>query len=153
MRPAPIRIRADVSASREPPQRKDLTIPMGCQLTPRLVPSAQAKNVAVVVVTGDRGLCGGYNAQMIKKAEARIVELQSQVRTGRGRVDCQGRAGAARGGQEGEARIEERGYREGEVPIAESCPSGLSPRLKRKALRWSPGPGPGSRLTPTLSPS
>ena len=71
------------------------------QLTPPLVPCAQAKNVAVVVVTGDRGLCGGYNAQMIKKAEARIVELQSQVRTslvwrgrGRGRVDCQGRAGA-----------------------------------------------------------
>ena len=51
--------------------------------------------MAVVVVTGDRGLCGGYNAQMIKKAEARIVELQSQVHTslawrgrGRGRVDC-----------------------------------------------------------------
>ena len=44
------------------------------------MPCAQAKNVAVVVVTGDRGLCGGYNAQMIKKAEARIVELQSQVR-------------------------------------------------------------------------
>ena len=63
-------------------------------LTPPLVPCAQAKNVAVVVVTGDRGLCGGYNAQMIKKAEARIVELQSQVHTslawrgrGRGRMD------------------------------------------------------------------
>ena len=50
-------------------------------LTPPLVSCAQAKNVAVVVVTGDRGLCGGYNAQMIKKAEARIVELQSQVHT------------------------------------------------------------------------
>ena len=37
--------------------------------------------MAVVVVTGDRGLCGGYNAQMIKKAEARIVELKDQVPT------------------------------------------------------------------------
>lgn len=35
--------------------------------------------MAIVVVTGDRGLCGGYNAQMIKKAEARIVELKDQV--------------------------------------------------------------------------
>lgn len=74
------------------------------QLTPPLVPSAQAKNVAVVVVTGDRGLCGGYNAQMIKKAEARIAELQSQVRRGRGRVDCQARAGVGTGHRPGRAR-------------------------------------------------
>jgi len=38
----------------------------------------EAKTVAVVVVTGDRGLCGGYNAGMIKKAEARILELVGQ---------------------------------------------------------------------------
>ena len=43
------------------------------------MPVSQPKNVAIVVVTGDRGLCGGYNAQMIKKAEARIVELKDQV--------------------------------------------------------------------------
>jgi len=42
------------------------------------VSCAQAKNVAEVVVTGDRGLCGGYNAQMIKKAEGRIAELTGQ---------------------------------------------------------------------------
>jgi len=35
--------------------------------------------VAIVAVTGDRGLCGGYNAQMIKKTEARILELKDQV--------------------------------------------------------------------------
>ena len=45
------------------------------------MPVSQPKNVAIVVVTGDRGLCGGYNAQMIKKAEARIVELKDQVPT------------------------------------------------------------------------
>jgi F-type H+-transporting ATPase subunit gamma len=43
-----------------------------------LMETREAKNVAIVVVTGDRGLCGGYNAQMIKKAEARIVELKDQ---------------------------------------------------------------------------
>ncbi|XP_030469719.1 ATP synthase gamma chain, chloroplastic [Syzygium oleosum] len=34
------------------------------------------KKVALVVVTGDRGLCGGFNNYLIKKAEARIAELK-----------------------------------------------------------------------------
>ncbi|GFZ03232.1 ATPase, F1 complex, gamma subunit protein [Actinidia rufa] len=34
------------------------------------------KKVALVVVTGDRGLCGGFNSAIIKKAEARIAELK-----------------------------------------------------------------------------
>ncbi|KAK4755072.1 hypothetical protein SAY87_008829 [Trapa incisa] len=34
------------------------------------------KKVALVVVTGDRGLCGGFNNAIIKKAEARIGELK-----------------------------------------------------------------------------
>lgn len=34
------------------------------------------KKVALVVVTGDKGLCGGFNNQVIKKAEARIAELK-----------------------------------------------------------------------------
>ena len=76
-----------------------------------LMETREAKKVALVVITGDRGLCGGYNAQMIKKAEARIVELQSQVRRpclpcglswagrGGGKRGGQGRAGAGRGGR------------------------------------------------------
>jgi len=43
-----------------------------------LMETREAKKVALVVVTGDRGLCGGYNSAMIKKAEARIEELKSQ---------------------------------------------------------------------------
>jgi len=35
------------------------------------------KTVAVVAVTGDRGLCGGYNNYVIKKTEERIKELQA----------------------------------------------------------------------------
>ncbi|WCJ20170.1 ATP synthase gamma chain chloroplastic [Euphorbia peplus] len=34
------------------------------------------KKVALVVITGDRGLCGGYNNSILKKAEARIKELK-----------------------------------------------------------------------------
>ncbi|KAG2688304.1 hypothetical protein I3760_09G089100 [Carya illinoinensis] len=34
------------------------------------------KKVALVVVTGDRGLCGSFNSSIIKKAEARIAELK-----------------------------------------------------------------------------
>merc|ERR1712151_912958 len=29
-------------------------------------------------ISGDRGLCGGYNAQIIKKAENRVAELKAQ---------------------------------------------------------------------------
>lgn len=34
------------------------------------------KKVAVVVITGDRGLCGGFNNAVIKKAETRMAELK-----------------------------------------------------------------------------
>jgi F-type H+-transporting ATPase subunit gamma len=34
--------------------------------------------VALLVVTGDRGLCGGYNSGIIKKAELRAKELKAQ---------------------------------------------------------------------------
>merc|ERR1719238_2647397 len=43
-----------------------------------LLESRTAKKVGLVVITGDRGLCGGYNAQAIKKAESRIAELKGQ---------------------------------------------------------------------------
>merc|ERR1719487_2076809 len=37
-----------------------------------------AQKVGLVVITGDRGLCGSYNAAAIKKTEARIEELKAQ---------------------------------------------------------------------------
>lgn len=40
-----------------------------------LLTQREVKKVTLVVVTGDRGLCGGYNSYMIKKAEARYKEL------------------------------------------------------------------------------
>jgi len=36
------------------------------------------KTVALVVVTGDRGLCGSYNSAVIKSTTKRIEKLQSQ---------------------------------------------------------------------------
>merc|ERR1711959_574222 len=36
----------------------------------------RVKTVLLVVITGDRGLCGGYNNYIIKKAVARIGELE-----------------------------------------------------------------------------
>merc|ERR1719269_407380 len=43
-----------------------------------LLENRDVKKVGLVVITGDRGLCGGYNAQAIKMAEARIKELKDQ---------------------------------------------------------------------------
>ncbi|XP_071717017.1 ATP synthase gamma chain, chloroplastic-like [Rutidosis leptorrhynchoides] len=36
------------------------------------------KKVALVVITGDRGLCGGFNNFVLRKAETRIAELKNQ---------------------------------------------------------------------------
>merc|ERR1712151_9217 len=43
-----------------------------------LLEEREAKKVGLVVITGDRGLCGSYNAAAIKKTEARIAELKEQ---------------------------------------------------------------------------
>jgi len=42
-----------------------------------LLTQREVNKVTLVVITGDRGLCGGYNSFMIKKAEARYKELKS----------------------------------------------------------------------------
>ena len=44
-----------------------------------LLSNRQAKKVGLVAITGDRGLCGSYNAAAIKKTEQRIAELKAQV--------------------------------------------------------------------------
>ncbi|KAL0398769.1 UNVERIFIED_CONTAM: ATP synthase gamma chain, chloroplastic [Sesamum radiatum] len=49
-------------------QTEDIDIP--------LTKVRPVKKVALVVVTGDRGLCGGFNNAIIKKAESRIRELK-----------------------------------------------------------------------------
>lgn len=43
-----------------------------------LLTQREVSKVTLAVVTGDRGLCGGYNSYMIKKGEARYKELTSQ---------------------------------------------------------------------------
>lgn len=50
-------------------QNEDIDIP--------LTDVRVVKKVAIVVVTGDRGLCGGFNNYVIKKAEQRIKELKA----------------------------------------------------------------------------
>jgi F-type H+-transporting ATPase subunit gamma len=43
-----------------------------------LLRKRDVKTVMLLVISGDRGLCGGYNANVIKKAEIRAKELQAQ---------------------------------------------------------------------------
>ena len=43
-----------------------------------LLTQREVKKVTLTVVTGDRGLCGGYNSMMIKKAEQRYADLTKQ---------------------------------------------------------------------------
>jgi F-type H+-transporting ATPase subunit gamma len=46
--------------------------------TSPLLQVREVKCVALLVITGDRGLCGGYNSSIIKKAELRAAELKAQ---------------------------------------------------------------------------
>jgi F-type H+-transporting ATPase subunit gamma len=43
-----------------------------------LLKKRQVKKVGLMVVTGDRGLCGGYNSSIIRRAEERIRELKKE---------------------------------------------------------------------------
>ncbi len=43
-----------------------------------LLQQRDVKTVGIVVVSGDRGLCGGYNSYVIRRAEQRIKELKEQ---------------------------------------------------------------------------
>lgn len=43
-----------------------------------LLKKRDVQTVGVLIVSGDRGLCGGYNANIIKRAEARIKEIQAE---------------------------------------------------------------------------
>ena len=43
-----------------------------------LLTARKPKTVALLVVSGDRGLCGGYNTNVIRRAEQRAAELKSQ---------------------------------------------------------------------------
>ncbi|MFN9623025.1 MAG: F0F1 ATP synthase subunit gamma [Cyanobacteriota bacterium] len=43
-----------------------------------LLQSRSVDRVTLLAVTGDRGLCGGYNSSVIKKTEQRFAELKAQ---------------------------------------------------------------------------
>jgi F-type H+-transporting ATPase subunit gamma len=43
-----------------------------------LLKKRDVKTVGLLVISGDRGLCGGYNGNVIKRTETRIKELQEQ---------------------------------------------------------------------------
>ncbi|NJK49746.1 F0F1 ATP synthase subunit gamma [Candidatus Gracilibacteria bacterium] len=43
-----------------------------------LLTQRQVRTVALLVISGDRGLCGGYNTNVIRRAEQRAKELKAQ---------------------------------------------------------------------------
>lgn len=48
---------------------------------PLLVPRAEPKRAGVLVVSSDRGLCGGYNANVLRQAEELIALLRQEGKT------------------------------------------------------------------------
>jgi F-type H+-transporting ATPase subunit gamma len=45
-----------------------------------LLQQREVENVALLVVSGDRGLCGGYNSNVIRRAESRAREIVAEGR-------------------------------------------------------------------------
>lgn len=43
-----------------------------------LLNQREVKTVGLLIISGDRGLCGGYNANVIRRAEQRMAELKAQ---------------------------------------------------------------------------
>lgn len=43
-----------------------------------LLNQREVKTVGLLIISGDRGLCGGYNTNVIRRAEQRIAELKAQ---------------------------------------------------------------------------
>merc|ERR1712003_450900 len=80
-----------------------------------LLTQREVKKVTLCVVTGDRGLCGGYNSFMIRKAEARFKELKDQG------IDVD----MVLVGVKGVAYFERRGY-----PIRKTFDCGQNPNAK-----------------------
>jgi len=80
-----------------------------------LLTQREVKKVTLAVVTGDRGLCGGYNSFMIRKAEARFKELKAQG------IDVD----MVLIGVKGVAYFKRRGY-----PIRKSFDCGQNPNAK-----------------------
>lgn len=63
-------------------------------INPLLTPRSEVKNVLVILVTADRGLCGAFNTNIIKMAQ-RVVdqEYAEYSREGRVQMICAGRRG------------------------------------------------------------
>jgi F-type H+-transporting ATPase subunit gamma len=81
-----------------------------------LLTQREVNKVTLVVITGDRGLCGGYNSFMIKKAEARFAELKAQG------IDCD----MILIGKKGESYFKRRDY-----PIRKFYETGQNPDSKQ----------------------
>jgi F-type H+-transporting ATPase subunit gamma len=60
--------------------------------SPLLVGTGQSDTYLLVVMTADRGLCGGFNTNIVKKARERITALQAAGKTVK--LICVGKKGA-----------------------------------------------------------
>jgi F-type H+-transporting ATPase subunit gamma len=69
-------------------QRADIIDPESGQPNPLLV-TREERNIVLVIVTGDRGLAGGFNSNLLKAAQ-RFLDTKSNINVD---VECVGRKG------------------------------------------------------------
>jgi F-type H+-transporting ATPase subunit gamma len=60
---------------------------------PLLVPHEKIKHVKLLILTANRGLCGGYNSSVVRLAMSRLAELKQQADVERISVEITGKRG------------------------------------------------------------
>ena len=96
--------------------------------SPLLVGTGRSDTYLLVVMTADRGLCGGFNTNIVKKARERITKLQAEGKTVK--LICVGKKGGDQLKRQFESLIVERIDLSGEKTITSATSGSIGEKIR-----------------------
>jgi F-type H+-transporting ATPase subunit gamma len=96
--------------------------------SPLLVGTGKSDTYLLVVMTADRGLCGGFNTNIVKKARERITKLQAEGKTVK--LICVGKKGGDQLKRQFESLIVERIDLSGEKTITSATSGSIGEKIR-----------------------
>jgi len=96
--------------------------------SPLLVGTGKSDTYLLVVMTADRGLCGGFNTNIVKKARERITKLQAEGKTVK--LICVGKKGADQLKRQFASLIVERIELSGEKTITSATSGSIGEKIR-----------------------
>ncbi|MEA1941080.1 MAG: F0F1 ATP synthase subunit gamma [Pseudomonadota bacterium] len=96
--------------------------------SPLLVGTGRSDTYLLVVMTADRGLCGGFNTNIVKKARERITALQAAGKTVK--LICVGKKGGDQLKRQFESLIVERIELSGEKTITSATSGSIGEKIR-----------------------